>query len=299
MFVMVQTRLGEASKNKKWDAAIVVQGPYYPHITSFIFSQFLNRNQHNNILIVCATYRPDGEFLTKNEEHLLAMGQLVFIFVEQPSKDDHQFWSTNVGNQNLQRLTSFAGTQYVHECGVEYCLKIRSDSCLGKHNVIQFLLDELHRHPVRTQHSPPEMKGRLIVSGQGTISNANIWPAFHVRDHWYFGFTEDLMSFFNTTVTSTWRNGAGMGISRPEAALTCVWMKDLCIDAKNTEELLSRYFIVHDAVEVEQIRLTQTPYWSFDYLRYQREGKEYLRIIYATADYTAHVTTNEQWKLLL
>lgn len=292
--------LGSPCKTK-CDVAIVVQGKYIPQITSIVFSEFLNRNS-NNIVLICATYYPGKEgdisFLSNEEQFLIALGILVFIFVKEPSKEDFpEFWATNHANQNLQRLTSFTGIHYAHDLNIEYTLKIRSDSFLGKLNVIDCFLSDLKQYPPNPEKPSIKIKGRIIVSGQGTIIDEGFKYPFHVRDHWYFAHTTDLLAFFNTK--GSWRNGKGIAISCPESAITCVWTHDIGIESKCMRELLGRYFVVHDAVEVEQVRLTQTPSWLFDHSEYNRHGKEYLRKVYLTADSRSHVTTHEEWKQLV
>ncbi len=277
---------------KDYDVAIIVQGKYYPDITSVIFKEFINRNPGVKLLIICSTYRSEIDLPTEEENKLIEKGQLLFLFVKEPSKEKYQsFWRTNNANQNLQRLTSFVGLKYAKDLGIKFALKIRSDTFLGEQNIVRTFISQLYKYPVFGK----EIKARIIVSGQGTISNLEFWAPFHIRDHWYFGYTEDLLNFFDSTPKSNWKDGEGIETTCPESALTCVWLKDMRISVSNTKELLSRYFIVHNAVDVEQVRLSQTLYWKFNVKSYQLDGKNYLRSIYAEADCPGHTTTHQEW----
>lgn len=289
--------LGTPAQNP-WEAAIVIQGSYIPDHTKTVILELLSRNP--NVLVICSTYPEAKELISNTEKALVEAGLLVFLFISPPEQDLWPyFWETNHANQNLQRLTSYVGLEYSRMLGIEFSLKIRSDTFLGRKEAIRYFKEQLKTYPPRTQIAPSEVKGRMIVSGQGTISNPGFWAPFHVRDHWYFGYTEDLVKFFDISSESSWADGTGVAISCPESAMTCVWMKDLGIEAVDTKDLLSRYFILEDAAEIEQVRITQTQYWTLDYDRYKVEGIPYLRQIYATADSPGNVTTREEWLKML
>lgn len=291
------TLIGSPKIGVVWKAAIVVQGNYYhnDNITRSVFSHFLSSNS-GDVLIICSTYPMD--IILPYEQSLVDAGVLVFVFSTSPSKTEYpEFWATNQANQNLQRLTSYAGIQYAEKLGINYTLKIRSDSFLGKHEVIDYLIQQTNKYPLRDSDSLI-LKNRIVVSGQGTIVK-DFWAPYHVRDHWYFGHTGDLLRFFDMSEKSSWKGGSGINVSCPESALTCVWMKDLGIVAKDTAELVSRFFIVEDAAEIEQVRLSKTPAWNLDYRKYREEGIPYLKTIYTGADPPHNVTTKAEWLSLL
>lgn len=283
--------------NRQWEAVIVIQGAYSPE-TKTVILEFLSRNP--NVLIICSTYPSARDSISDGEKALVEAGLLVFLFVTEPPQDLWPyFWETNHANQNLQRLSSYVGLEYARMLGIEFSLKIRSDTFLGKKEVIRYFKEQLETYPAQTQIAPSEVKSRIVVSGQGTITTPGFWAPFHVRDHWYFGHTEDLVKFFDISSESSWADGTGVAISCPESAMTCVWMKDLGITAIDTRDLLARYFIIEDAAEIEQVRLTQTQYWTLDYHKYKSEGIPYLRQVYATADSPGNVTTRDEWLKML
>lgn len=286
--------IGSPQSGKEWEAAIILQGTYEHEYTKLVIERFVVLNP--NVLIICSTYKMEDNFLSESERALVDAGNLVFLLITEPSQDRWpHFWETNHANQNLQRLSSYIGLEYARMLGIQYSLKIRSDTFLGRHNVIRYFKEQLEEFPVKPREEPAKTKSRIIVSGQGTISNPAFWAPFHVRDHWYFGHTDDLVKFFDITSKSTWGEGTGIAISCPESAMTCVWMIDQGIEAEDIRELLGRYFIVENAADIEQVRVTQTPYWQMDYERYKSEGISYLREIYATADSPGHTTTREEW----
>jgi hypothetical protein len=278
-------------KGKKWDAAIVLQGIFYKE-TETVMEEFLGRN--SNVLIILSTYLGDVKLM--DDLYKLALeckGGLVIIMSSEPSREKFpDFWRTNHANQNLQRYTSHIGLKLAEELGIMFSLKCRSDTFLGRLELIQDFRQQLRTYPARG-----DVQGRIIVSGQGTITKPDFWAPFHVRDHWHFGYTKDLLGYFS--ISGTWRDGKGINISCPESAMTIVWMIDQGIEAKDTGELLGKYFIIENAVDVEQVRLTRTGYWDMDYGSYQTRGKAYLREIYKNADSPGNVTTREQWLELL
>lgn len=277
---------GSPLSNVAWTAAIVLQGPYLKDITRTCIEIFSQRNE--NILIVVSTYFPEGvsdaqSFLSEHEMSLVKSGLLVFLFLKKPGIDRHSFWETNQHNQNMQRLSSFAGVRYAHEQGIEFSLKSRSDRFLGRQDVIAWLRRQIEvEYPlIQKTDFHVEIKGRITVPAPGTFCE----PAFHefpfyVRDDYYFGHTTDLMRFFDMTARSGWNEGRGMKIAHPESALTVRWIEDMGISVSGTKELAARYLILVDTDFVEAGRLEGDPCgrnWIFDLPRYLREGVSYVR----------------------
>lgn len=295
-----------------WNAAVVFQGVYVKNRTRAAIDETLSRN--SRILVIVSTYlpsdeedgrRPIGSFLSPFENACVASGILVFLFSTPPSENSApNFWRTNSANQNLQRLTSFIGLRYAKQHGIDFCLKIRCDTFLGRQEVIEYLRREVETRfpPIPRDESKSKIRGRIVVTGQCTISDLSVeCPPFHVRDHFFFGFTSDLLKFFDMTDQTKfgWRDGIGITTTVPESDLTILWMKSLGIEAMDTRELLARYFVVEDASFVEQVRRVEVggrvgDWWSVNLSRYLAEGAKYLEDFYSGED-RRKVTTRQQW----
>ena len=293
-----------------WDSAIIVQGPYTPGITNVAILGFLQGFKDS--LVIVSTYLPSaeengtnpiGSFLSQSEKLAIQTGRLVFIFVSLPSPvNAPQFWNTNYQNQNCQRLTSFIGIRYAQRMGIKFSLKSRSDTYFGNTSIIdQFLREVETGYPLFPDEGlSSEIKGRIVVCGDWTlIRPKSDWDSFHVRDHWYFGHTSDLLKFFDCTSDSTWAEGNGILIRSPESASTRLWMSNMGIKVSSITELLARYFIVHDAVYVEQLRIKSKHCaehsWNFDLQRYHTEGKTYLSAMYLVDTPPRFQTTHDEW----
>jgi hypothetical protein len=188
--------LGSLVKDEIHNTVIVVQGPYHGEITSWVIQNMCERN--NNILFVLATYLPEdeksgknsiGTFLCPFEKELITQGKLVCVFVDVPSKEKFpEFWQTNIMNQNLQRLTSYAGFKYAHDNGFKFGLKIRSDFFFLKENVLEHFKESLLKFPPLDK----KMNKRICVGSHGTFNRDDL-P--HICDFWYFGHVADLLRF--------------------------------------------------------------------------------------------------------
>lgn len=301
---------GNPRQNESWSAGAVIQGPYIRNHTRTCIEEFLTRN--SKLLIVVSTYLPSdeasgekplGSFLSPYERSKIAEGVLVFIFNKEPSRDEwREFWRTNYLNQNLQRLTSYIGLCYIKDQGIEFALKIRSDSFLGKRSVIDDLRQQVQKY--QPWRGDIQVKGRIVVTGNWTaIHPADDWNRFHVRDHFYFAYTADLIKFFDCTQASTWREGSGILIRSPESALTQVWLADLKIQVKDLSELLQRFFIIVEPEDVELVRLDpregQEAPCIANYSRYLKEGAPYLKELYVREYAHKISTTREEWESLI
>lgn len=304
----VKRIVGTPAAGRLWQAAVVIQGPYYKEYTKIVIDQTLFRNP--DVLIILSTYllpeeetgqKPLGSFLSDTERELVNAGYVILVLIKAPTQEEcPDFWRTNSLNRNLQRLTSFAGLRHAHFLGIEFSLKLRSDVFLGRHGLIRHLRREVETEfPLKPRSGfEGRMKGRIVVSGQGTITDPRTWvpDPFHVRDHWYFGYTSDLLRFFDITDRSSWKNGSGLTAHNPESSMTQLWIKDLGLVVDTPGELVARYMITEDAVFVEQIRLApRPPGWMFDYTRYLREGIGYLNQVYSRADTPCCVTSHATW----
>lgn len=308
----VELITGSPRTDTEWEAAVVLQGPYERGYIQIIIEEWHKRSP--NALLIVSTYLPPNEdvlgFLSPYERKCIDAGFLIFVFVKTPCRERWpEFWRTNFSNQNLQRLTSFAGLRHARALGIPFALKIRADTFLGRRGVIQYMRDSVEsKHPLASVSPNEMMKGRLVVTGSCTITCSGVLPnaPFHIRDHYYFGYTDDLLLFFDMTDLATWNNGSGIALNPPESAMTELWMRRIGITMKITggiRELLGRYFIVEDPHTVEQARISPRgpggTWWSFNYSQYLREGAEYVRDVFRRADNPALTTTHTQWEEML
>lgn len=290
--------ISSASSSSSPQVTVVIQGPYHKSFTRTCIEEWLSRND-NIVIIVSTTTVIRFEELSPYEKARVQEGLLVFIIAKPPDPIRWpDFWRTNHSNQNLQRLTSFVGLRHAYlELKSKFSIKVRSDTFLGRKHVLRHMINEVEEDfPLAKEDAQTSgMRGRLAVTGHCTISDESALPnaPFHIRDHFYFGYTEDVLSFFE--MRTSWNNGAGIGISAPESAMTVLWMKDHNIKAATTIELLSRFFIIENASFVEQVRLLPKGTWFMNYTRYLREGESYVAEVYAAMDPPQLITTREKW----
>lgn len=285
-----------------WEAAIVIQGPHHGDLTRDIIRTFLGRN--NNVLIIVVTY--GNPILSPFERYMMDDGVLVYITIREPPESYTDFWLTNRWNQNLQRLSSYIGLNYAHSLGIEYSLKIRSDMCLEKEDVLRYLRSQIDSIPINPRVNPEwaamppqeEMKGRIAITGHGTLKASfnNPYP-YHIRDFWLFGHTTDLMRYFDITERSGWRWGAGMlTLLAPESNLAIRWLDDMHITVGDTLELVARYFVICDPQDVEAQRLNTK---IMTYQDYSEERKKGPVLQWVTETDPERVITREKWESLL
>ena len=311
----VEAIIGKPAANRVWESAVIIQGPYSATHTPIVIDNFLERNS-SAVLLIVSTYFPGAcksvdSFLNQKHLNILSgreaihSGRLVFIFVNPPPKTDESgFWKTNYWNQNLHRLTTFVGLRYADQLGILVSLKCRSDCFLGMRNINRWLFDNFL---IRIPPIPParsakyfssKMRGRIVVSDHAKSleenpHQTNIGKHF-VPDFWSFGFTRDLMAFFDIRSSSAWNGGLGIRIdSAAETHLAETWMKSVGIDMTpdGVIELTARYLGIASSVEVEMVALK----FEFNYFRYLEEGKSYLRGIYENAQRLGILITCDRW----
>lgn len=310
----VECYLGKISDTTKWSAAIIIQGPFIPSITEKIIKIFLERNP-KDVLIIVSTYSPEdekqgrvtrGTYLSPWEKDIVIheegehVGRLVYIFVQPPSRQESpDFWSCNQQNKNLQRLTTFAGLKLANELGIPFSLKCRSDGLLGKPNVTKDLREEVLRYPLikGLEYSSVKhpMKGRIIISEFSRCGHGIEFNEYHVGDQWFFGYTTDLMRYFDMHKDSFWFTQRMIPPHRGNTETdTCLsWLKNIGLYSSDMDfkELLSRYMIVGDDRTLEFLWFK---YRLYDFDAYMREGSSYLKN-HPGARQWYEVVKHEQW----
>lgn len=84
-----------------------------------------------------------------------------------------------VMNVNYQVVSSRAGIEKAKEMGVEFVAKTRSDQCIRKQNVFQFLAELLKEYPANTNR----IDSRIVVM---PTYFRNMFTPYHVSDFFYF-----------------------------------------------------------------------------------------------------------------
>lgn len=269
-------RFGEIDRTRKWEYAIVIQGPYIKSVTDIVIRTFYEKT-NDNTLIIISTYESAAGLITQWEKSTVRSQdhRLQYIFLNASEKIIPKiFWETNFRNQNLQRLSSHAGLKVAQEFGAPYTLKCRSDAFLG----IDDLCNTLHKSliPLNPTGSP-RIQGRLVISDHAkrqcdqTAKHFRMGD-YHIADHWMFGFTEDLISFFHI---STDENIISISPSHSvETNLTERWMKEVGIPPtpNGIEEIVARYMVVVNNVDLEFVWMKK---WH-SYERYKIQGKRHL-----------------------
>lgn len=272
-------------RQKNFESAIVIQGPFKEHDTHNTITMMTERNPQS--LIILSTYETPLLSSEKCENIVLILNKI-------PSKEKYpDFWLTNFYNQNLQRLTSFVGVQHAKNLGIPVCLKVRSDGIFGKQNICEYL-DFCSKSQPLLGTNTSQVKRRLVVSDKSRkyFPGDQVIGEFFVYDHWLFGETEDLFKFYDMTEGSAWHEGRGIETSTtPETHLTKCWMKNVGInDANNLVELASKYLVVTSTLDVEFV-------WQKgeNLQRYLCEGKSYLQHEFSLQDRIRKYYTRDQW----
>lgn len=258
-------------------------------MTQSVIPEILGRNP-NTVLLIVSTYAPEAEkqarepygtFLSAGEKSYLSdkssphYGQVVYLFLNEPSHQEYpDFWRTNKMNQNLQRLSSYAGLQYAASLNIEYSLKLRSDAFLGKRDACSALTRYVQDYPIIAspdqQVNPlTQLKGRIATPDHTRTLNSCFpeWPMrqYFICDQWMFGYTTDLKNFFSLSSPS-WDCGRGIKTDLlPENHLMECWMKDLGIPptSRGIEEMAGRYMIIAGMVEFEYLSLKRQSYQDY------------------------------------
>lgn len=103
------------------------------------------------------------------------------------------FKPCGTGNVNYQICTSLAGIKRAKELGALYTLKNRSDLRIYKEFAFEYLKSLLTIFPVE-KDNPFQLKGR-IISPAG--NPGQMFMPLWLQDFYYFGYTEDLINFFD------------------------------------------------------------------------------------------------------
>lgn len=259
--------IGKLDPDRKWEAAIIIQGPYLIPQTQQVVRIFLERNSPS-VLVIVAFTSDTASAACDVQDHT---GRVVYLPVRTPSAEESpEFWRSNMRNQNRQRLSSFIGIRFAQNLGIPFVLKCRSDAFLGMPNVCQYLraFSRVEMMTGSARRPQPRMRGRIVVSDHTRsetyhLTHPDAGP-YHVADMWLFGHTEDLINYFDVRSGSAWWRDIqeGEGRDRPsqfavETNFVEMWMRNIGLPrpACGLGELAGRYLAVVDSVVVEFVWL--------------------------------------------
>lgn len=280
----VDAILGQPTPDRVWLGAIVLQGPYYGVHTERAVREFLQRNP-STTLVILSTYLPPVEgainSLSEFERQQLTnprsrfYGRFICISCRVPSETEYpEFWKTNKTNQNLQRFSTCVGLNYAKKLGIVVSVKMRSDSFLALESCCLRLKTLVGMNPVISDASVT-VKRRIVVSDLGVDIDRNpefqhLGPYF-IPDVWSFGFTEDLIKYFNIDDMDT----AMPTEYCPETNLALRWKNSMGIrDDIKFAELMARYFIVIDR---DDSLFFWPRWWNYQIADSTGDIKEFLR----------------------
>jgi hypothetical protein len=276
--------------SRSWVGAVVIQGQWHGIHTERSIKEFLARNDKNTLIIFASCFTGDPPITLKDD-------RFVIVACNIPGPEYKDFWRTNKSNQNLQRLTSFAGLRLAQQAGCPVAVKMRSDAFLAMESCCEKLKLIVDQHPIL--HDPQaenhEQKARILVSDLCVLiddRNPTWWHMGHffVADVWSFGYVEDLMRYFDIRDGTLWNRGEGMPTDEhAESNLARQWKSEMCLRGDmQLLEMMSRYFVVshHD------VALFFWPRW-WNYERAIRVGIE--KYLLSLPWHYPERFTHEQW----
>ncbi len=153
-----------------------------------------------------------------------------------------------LGNVNYQICTSLAGIKRAKELGASYVIKNRSDLRIHREFTFEYLKALVETNPVEKGEIP--LKGRIITfagfSGQLFYTN---W----YQDFFYFGYTEDLLDFFDIPYNDRQGSARRSSLYMKEKYNGIYTGADMCSERVPevyiTTSFLSKYIPYEDSVK--------------------------------------------------
>jgi hypothetical protein len=221
--------------------AIVMQGPIRleDHFTLNAV-RFYKKNYPKSHLIVSTWKDEDIEEISAIEKE----GGIV-VLSEKPRTNGNL-------NVNLQLINSLAGIKKAQSLDSVFIAKTRTDQLLRRPNLFPFLIGLIKEFPPENT----KQKGRLVVL---SMNYGNLFFPFFMSDFFYFGFAEDIYSFFSQPLDGRAAFSMPVGASRkeysesmysPEVFMLTQYFKSLGVNCsvtiKNYWEVVRRYLICLD-----------------------------------------------------
>lgn len=154
---------------------IVIQGPYTDY-TDFIAESYLDLPFANKIIISC--WKGDKKSKKKRG--------IKFVRNEYP-------FSPGTDNKNLQIVSSLNGLK---KCKSTFAVKTRSDQKFTYDSMMKMydFFMENHEKSISYYHNHKKPCGKILVAG--------FYPSllFAIRDHIFWGYTEDLIDLFDIPI---------------------------------------------------------------------------------------------------
>jgi hypothetical protein len=172
--------------------------------------------------------------------------------------------------------------RHAKKLGIQLVLKTRTDAFLARTNVCEYLFEKYVRdNPIIPRFGDRQtLKGRLVTTDhtRDPFHKPRINREYFICDQVIFGYTQDLLGFFNMDPGSWWDEGRGIGTGDSvETNLTECWMKDQDIDHSidGIAEIAARYMAVCGMLEIEYLCQKKQ---SYDL--YVKNGYSHLEAIY-------------------
>lgn len=164
--------------------AVIIQGPLKIDKNFSLETVKLYKRMFSEACIVVSTWKGEN----KNYINSLRREGAYVIENSRPK-------ISGIGNINFQLMSTKSGLLFAKEKGCSYAIKTRTDQRLGRNGLFEFLSSLNNIFPVEDVFNINQ-KGRIIVS-EGNVASNMLIP-FHVCDFFYYGFLDDLISFFDS-----------------------------------------------------------------------------------------------------
>lgn len=179
--------LNYSSLNDSFDCSrlgIVLQGPIKYEKDFTLESIRIYKKLFKGVSIVVSTWETESSDYIK----ILKKEGVYVVLSPLPEK-------SGIGNINYQVISTLAGLKKLKEIGCQYSMKTRTDQRLYRIDLFPYLLSLLESYDIEDIFNIKCQKGRICFC-EGSMPS-NILLPFHICDFWFFGYTDDLINYFN------------------------------------------------------------------------------------------------------
>lgn len=186
-------------KNKT--LAIVMQGPLRDKDQFTLNTAKYYLEMYPEIVVIVSTWDDENQ---QTIETLREIGCEVVVS-KKPSYEGHL-------NINFQLVNSLAGLKKAKELGVTNVAKTRTDQCISKPHVFEFVVNLLEEFPTEKDS---QQNRRLITL---SMNYGNMFYPYFMSDFFYFGMLDDMIKVFSTPLDTREKFSMPMGSTRREYA---------------------------------------------------------------------------------
>ncbi len=161
------------------ELAIVLQGPICNKDNYTLETIRYYRKLYPQSKVILSTWKNQGNIINEIE----SLGAIVV--------ESADVKNPGVVNTNRQKFTTLRGIEKAKELGAKYVAKTRTDQCLRRPHVFQFMLNLLKEFPV----SENSQKERIIVLP--TICAGDVFYPYTFGDYFFMGRIEDMYNLWN------------------------------------------------------------------------------------------------------